>query len=139
MAAAQPRPYRRILTSALHRRFVHASALALLVCYIVAFSIGSKSSCKQFAWAVSNLCFQLLVKSDTCNCYSLLVMVPHQLLRCSHRAPICILSRRLRPSRRPNAPWLENYPILAQHIAIPFPSTSGADIRLVPFLRLVVH
>ncbi|PWY86196.1 hypothetical protein BO70DRAFT_395313 [Aspergillus heteromorphus CBS 117.55] len=47
-AAAPPRPYRRILTSALHRRFVHASALALLVCYIVAFSIGDKSS---FLWA----------------------------------------------------------------------------------------
>ncbi|RAL05802.1 nucleoporin NDC1 [Aspergillus ibericus CBS 121593] len=48
MAAAAPRPYRRILTSALHRRFVHASALALLVCYIVAFAIGDKSS---FLWA----------------------------------------------------------------------------------------
>ncbi|PYH95172.1 hypothetical protein BO71DRAFT_483195 [Aspergillus ellipticus CBS 707.79] len=48
MAAAQPRPYRRILTSALHRRFVHASALALLVCYLVAFLIGDKSS---FLWA----------------------------------------------------------------------------------------
>ncbi|PYH47495.1 nucleoporin NDC1 [Aspergillus saccharolyticus JOP 1030-1] len=44
MAAARPRPYRRILTSALHRRFVHASALALLVCYIVAFAMGEKSS-----------------------------------------------------------------------------------------------
>ncbi|KAJ5105426.1 hypothetical protein NUU61_002773 [Penicillium alfredii] len=44
MAAAQPRPYRRILTSALHRRFVHASALALLVCYVVAIAIGDKSS-----------------------------------------------------------------------------------------------
>ncbi|KAF9887871.1 hypothetical protein FE257_009531 [Aspergillus nanangensis] len=48
MASAQPRPYRRILTSALHRRFVHASALALLVCYIVAFLIGDKTS---FLWA----------------------------------------------------------------------------------------
>ncbi|KAE8353914.1 nucleoporin protein Ndc1-Nup [Aspergillus coremiiformis] len=47
-AAARPRPYRRILTSALHRRFVHASALALLVCYLVAFLIGNKSS---FLWA----------------------------------------------------------------------------------------
>ena len=45
-AAVRPRPYRRILTSALHRRFVHASALSLLVCYIVAFLIGEKSSCK---------------------------------------------------------------------------------------------
>ncbi|KAB8239823.1 hypothetical protein ETB97_003446 [Aspergillus alliaceus] len=48
MAAVRPRPYRRILTSALHRRFVHASALALLVCYIIAFLIGDKSS---FLWA----------------------------------------------------------------------------------------
>ncbi|KAI9930867.1 hypothetical protein ASPWEDRAFT_100359 [Aspergillus wentii DTO 134E9] len=48
MAAAQPRPYRRILTSALHRRFVHASALALLVCYITAILIGDKSS---FLWS----------------------------------------------------------------------------------------
>ncbi|RAL09027.1 nucleoporin NDC1 [Aspergillus homomorphus CBS 101889] len=48
MAVARPRPYRRILTSALHRRFVHASALALLVCYIVAFAIGEKSS---FLWS----------------------------------------------------------------------------------------
>ncbi|KAJ5610373.1 hypothetical protein N7510_007092 [Penicillium lagena] len=48
MAAAQPRPYRRIVTSALHRRFVHASALALLVCYIIAIAIGDKSS---FLWS----------------------------------------------------------------------------------------
>ncbi|KAE8411873.1 nucleoporin protein Ndc1-Nup [Aspergillus pseudocaelatus] len=48
MAAIRPRPYRRILTSALHRRFVHASALALLVCYLAAFLIGDKSS---FLWA----------------------------------------------------------------------------------------
>ncbi|KAL5342557.1 nucleoporin protein Ndc1-Nup [Aspergillus crustosus] len=49
MAAAKPRPYRRILTSALHRRFVHASALSLLVCYLVSVLIGDKSS---FFWAV---------------------------------------------------------------------------------------
>ncbi|KAJ5281537.1 hypothetical protein N7478_006909 [Penicillium angulare] len=48
MAVAQPRPYRRILTSALHRRFVHASALALLVCYGIAIAIGDKSS---FFWS----------------------------------------------------------------------------------------
>ncbi|KAH8428750.1 nucleoporin NDC1 [Aspergillus melleus] len=48
MAAGGPRPYRRILTSALHRRFVHASALALLVNYLVAFLIGDKSS---FLWS----------------------------------------------------------------------------------------
>ncbi|PLB54429.1 hypothetical protein P170DRAFT_460570 [Aspergillus steynii IBT 23096] len=46
--AAGPRPYRRILTSALHRRFVHASALALLVNYVIAFLIGDKSS---FLWS----------------------------------------------------------------------------------------
>lgn len=46
MAAVQTRPYRRILTSALHRRFVHASALSLLVCYLIAIAIGDKSSCK---------------------------------------------------------------------------------------------
>lgn len=45
MAAAQPRLYRRILTSALHRRFVHASATSLLVCYAIAFAIGDKTSC----------------------------------------------------------------------------------------------
>ncbi|CAG8281193.1 unnamed protein product [Penicillium olsonii] len=44
MAAPQTRPYRRILTSALHRRFVHASALSLLVSYIIAIAIGEKSS-----------------------------------------------------------------------------------------------
>ncbi|KAL4921231.1 nucleoporin protein Ndc1-Nup [Aspergillus aurantiobrunneus] len=44
MAAAKPRPYRRILTSALHRRFVHASALSLLVCYLISVVIGDKSS-----------------------------------------------------------------------------------------------
>ncbi|KAL4878554.1 nucleoporin protein Ndc1-Nup [Aspergillus karnatakaensis] len=49
MAAAKPRPYRRILTSALHRRFVHASALSLLVCYLIAVLIGDKSS---FFWAL---------------------------------------------------------------------------------------
>lgn len=46
MAPAQPRPYRRILTSALHRRFVHASALSLLICYAIAIAIGDKSSCE---------------------------------------------------------------------------------------------
>ncbi|KAJ0420734.1 nucleoporin protein Ndc1-Nup [Aspergillus carlsbadensis] len=49
MAAAKPRPYRRILTSALHRRFVHASALSILVCYLISIFIGDKSS---FFWAV---------------------------------------------------------------------------------------
>ncbi|KAI1905800.1 hypothetical protein LOZ52_002628 [Ophidiomyces ophidiicola] len=47
MAATPPaktRPYRRILTSTLHRRFVHASAFSLLVCYVVAFFIGTKTS-----------------------------------------------------------------------------------------------
>ncbi|KAF7506169.1 hypothetical protein GJ744_012149 [Endocarpon pusillum] len=38
------RPYRRFLTSAFHRRFVHASALALLVCWDDAFWLGSKTS-----------------------------------------------------------------------------------------------
>ncbi|KAI2722448.1 hypothetical protein CBS147332_3377 [Penicillium roqueforti] len=47
MAVVQTRPYRRILTSALHRRFVHASALSLLVSYIIAIAIGEKSS---FFW-----------------------------------------------------------------------------------------
>ncbi|KAL2852830.1 nucleoporin protein Ndc1-Nup [Aspergillus pseudoustus] len=49
MAAAKPRPYRRILTSALHRRFVHASALSTLVCYLISIFIGDKSS---FFWAI---------------------------------------------------------------------------------------
>ncbi|KAJ5149490.1 hypothetical protein N7448_001068 [Penicillium atrosanguineum] len=48
MAAPQTRPYRRILTSALHRRFVHASALSLLVSYVVAIAIGDKTS---FFWS----------------------------------------------------------------------------------------
>ncbi|KAJ5484998.1 hypothetical protein N7539_004986 [Penicillium diatomitis] len=42
--ASQVRPYRRILTSALHRRFVHASALSLLVCYVISIVIGDKTS-----------------------------------------------------------------------------------------------
>ncbi|KAL4927186.1 nucleoporin NDC1 [Aspergillus undulatus] len=42
--AAKSRPYRRILTSTLHRRFVHASALSILVCYVVSVLIGDKSS-----------------------------------------------------------------------------------------------
>ncbi|KAL4937538.1 hypothetical protein BDV06DRAFT_226845 [Aspergillus oleicola] len=42
--APKPRPYRRILTSALHRRFVHASALSILVCYAISVLIGDKSS-----------------------------------------------------------------------------------------------
>ncbi|KAL1960236.1 hypothetical protein VTO42DRAFT_8779 [Malbranchea cinnamomea] len=45
---AKPRPYRRILTSTLHRRFVHASAIAMLACYIVSFLIGVKTS---FFWS----------------------------------------------------------------------------------------
>ncbi|KAL4873171.1 hypothetical protein BDV12DRAFT_160513 [Aspergillus spectabilis] len=49
MAATKPRPYLRILTSALHRRFVHASALSLLVCYLISILIGDKSS---FFWAL---------------------------------------------------------------------------------------
>lgn len=46
MAVARPRPYRHILTTTLHRRFVHASALSLLVCYLAAFLLGEKSSCE---------------------------------------------------------------------------------------------
>ncbi|KAJ5938777.1 hypothetical protein N7466_001911 [Penicillium verhagenii] len=48
MAATVTRPYRRIVTSSLHRRFVHASALSLLVCYGIAIAIGDKSS---FFWS----------------------------------------------------------------------------------------
>lgn len=58
MAVTQTRPYRRILTSALHRRFVHASALSLLVCYIVSIAIGDKSSCEFLSclsWLFSKL------------------------------------------------------------------------------------
>ncbi|KAF7713176.1 Uncharacterized protein PECH_001709 [Penicillium ucsense] len=44
VVASQVRPYRRILTSALHRRFVHASALSLLVCYVISIVIGDKTS-----------------------------------------------------------------------------------------------
>ncbi|PGH22969.1 hypothetical protein AJ80_03018 [Polytolypa hystricis UAMH7299] len=47
-ASTRPRQYRRILTSTLHRKFVHASALALLVSYVVAFFIGVKTS---FFWS----------------------------------------------------------------------------------------
>ncbi|EGE79184.1 nuclear envelope protein [Blastomyces dermatitidis ATCC 18188] len=46
--AARPRQYRRILTSTLHRKFVHASAVSLVACYVVAFFIGVKSS---FFWS----------------------------------------------------------------------------------------
>ncbi|KLJ09998.1 hypothetical protein EMPG_14578 [Blastomyces silverae] len=46
--AARPRQYRRILTSTLHRKFVHASAVSLIACYVVAFFIGVKSS---FFWS----------------------------------------------------------------------------------------
>ncbi|EEP80745.1 predicted protein [Uncinocarpus reesii 1704] len=42
--AVPARPYRRILTSALHRRFVHASAFALLVSYVISFLISTKTS-----------------------------------------------------------------------------------------------
>lgn len=44
IATARPRPYRRLLTSALHTRFVHASALVLLVCWNHAFFFGDKKS-----------------------------------------------------------------------------------------------
>ncbi|PGH36331.1 nucleoporin NDC1 [[Emmonsia] crescens] len=47
-SAARPRQYRRILTSTLHRKFVHASAVSLVACYVVAFFIGVKSS---FIWS----------------------------------------------------------------------------------------
>ncbi|EZF26649.1 hypothetical protein H112_01199 [Trichophyton rubrum D6] len=43
-APVKSRPYRRILTSTLHRRFVHASAFVLLACYVISFFIGVKSS-----------------------------------------------------------------------------------------------
>ncbi|KAI9371542.1 nucleoporin protein Ndc1-Nup [Aspergillus egyptiacus] len=49
MAATKPRPYRRILTSSMHRRFVNAFALVALVCYLISILIGDKSS---FFWAV---------------------------------------------------------------------------------------
>jgi hypothetical protein len=41
----QIRPYRRFLTSAFHRRFVHAAALALIVSWDTAFWLGKKTSC----------------------------------------------------------------------------------------------
>ncbi|KMU87234.1 hypothetical protein CIHG_04678 [Coccidioides immitis H538.4] len=44
LPAVMAKPYRRILTSTLHRRFVHASASALLVCYIISILIGTKAS-----------------------------------------------------------------------------------------------
>ncbi|OAX84615.1 hypothetical protein ACJ72_01011 [Emergomyces africanus] len=46
--SARPRQYRRILTSTLHRKFVHATAVSLGACYVVAFFIGVKSS---FFWS----------------------------------------------------------------------------------------
>ena len=42
ISVARPRPYRRLLTSALHTRFVHASALVLLVCWNHAFFFSDK-------------------------------------------------------------------------------------------------
>lgn len=50
LTAAPPKPrtkpYRRFLTSAFHRRFVHASVLALLLCYFESIWLGEKTSRK---------------------------------------------------------------------------------------------
>ncbi|PGH07882.1 nucleoporin NDC1 [Blastomyces parvus] len=64
--AARPRQYRRILTSILHRKFVHASAVSLIVCYVVAFFIGVKSSFF-WSWFPLGACgFRTLLLSISC-------------------------------------------------------------------------
>lgn len=93
MSTPQPipqiRPYRRFLTSALHRRFVHASALALIVCWDNAFWIGKKSSC-ECIWQRRG---RVLTLSR------FLVMVPTQLNRCSSDPPFRVLSSGLHTPR----------------------------------------
>jgi hypothetical protein len=64
------RPYRRFLTSALHRRFVHASVLALIICWDDAFWLGNKTSCGSIP---STSHGQALTRSR------FLVLVPNQL------------------------------------------------------------
>jgi nucleoporin NDC1 len=43
---ARVRFYREFLTPALHRRFVRAAGLVLILCYVESILIGSSSSCK---------------------------------------------------------------------------------------------
>lgn len=109
MAAVRPRPYRRILTSALHRRFVHASALAVLVCYVVAFAIGDKSSCEYLKSS------SLRPAANCLSSHSLLVMVPNRRLRYSYRSSLSLLLGRLCPARWSDAHRLENDHFLDQY------------------------
>ena len=133
MAAVRPRPYRRILTSALHRRFVHASALAVLVCYVVAFAIGDKSSC-EYLKSIS-----LRPAANCLSSHSLLVMVSNRRLRYSYRSSLSLLLGRLCPACWSDAHRLENDHFLDQYRQTPRPSTLHSDFRMVPILRLVVQ
>lgn len=135
MAVPQTRPYRRILTSALHRRFVHASALSLLVCYIVAIAIGDKSSCEY----CSVRAHIRAIAADVLLFHSLLVMVSYWRMRSARCSALRLMPFHLCPARWTITPWLENNPILRPLIQIPFPSSYRPDIRLVPFFGLVVH
>lgn len=135
MAVSQTRPYRRILTSALHRRFVHASALSLLVCYIVAIAIGDKSSCEFCSVRASTRA----IAADFLLFHSLLVMVSYWRMRSARRSTLRLMPIHLCPARWTITPWLENHTILSRLIQISFPSSDRSDIRLVPFFGLVVH
>lgn len=112
MTATQTRPYRRILTSALHRRFVHASALALLVCYTVAIAIGDKSSCEYCRVSAGA---RALV-TDLCYFRSFLVMVPYWRMRSPRGSALRLIPRHLRLARGAITPWLENDTILSRHV-----------------------
>lgn len=140
MAAARPRPYRRILTSALHRRFVHASALALLVCYIVAFALGEKSSCKynQAGWSSSQDVLTAIA-NHLRHPPSLLVMVSNWSMWNSNSSTLSLQPCHLCPACWSDAPWRKDDSLVNKYSQATYSVRCFPDLRMVHVLSLVVQ
>ena len=80
------RPYRRYLTSVFHRRFVQASTLTLLLCYVEAILLGSSRSC-QSSIALS--------RAHVLTSNSSLVLVSHRTYWSESTVPLHMLPRSL--------------------------------------------
>ncbi len=107
LPVARIRPYRRFLTSALHRRFVHASALALMVCWDDAFWLGKKTSCR--------CCRQSADEALTCSRF--LVVVPNQLHWCPSYPRLRLMFSCLHTARGYPTPWSAKHSITVRHLS----------------------
>lgn len=130
MATTRPRPYRRILTSVLHRRFVHASALALLVDYAIAFVIGTKTSC-EFPGRTSVLC-----RADLRS--SFVVMVSLWVVRFSRNPFVSFQLDDIYPPRWPDACRFSNDDVAVCDFPVRLSSAHHSDAGMVYSFGLVI-